>query len=187
MFECLNWPFIILQLYSLWPAGNNSVSLSLALPCRDYPVITIWHNLSEQQSPWPNRVVLHSVWPEGFLFVFTTGTGQNVVWEWEGEVGVSGPNLFHYTGCGRVIVATTFCRDLLWQELVSGLTMRVSMAAAMQATITYHYPHLLLKVIAHIKRTDINAAFSGQPSLVKATSNVFTVPFHCNGCMHFFL
>lgn len=86
---------------------NNTVCVLLPLLRRDYPVITIWHGRSQQQSPWPNWVILHSVWPDGFLLVPTTGMGQKAVWEWEGEVGISGPHLlFHSTDCGRVIVAT---------------------------------------------------------------------------------
>lgn len=65
---------------------NDRGSVSLPLLGRDYPVITFRHSRSQQRSPWPNWVVLHSVWPDGFLFVPTTRMGQKVLWEWGGEV-----------------------------------------------------------------------------------------------------
>lgn len=97
---------------------NNPVCVLLPLLRRDYPVITIWHCRSQQQSPWPNWVILHSVWPDGFLSVPTTGMGQKAVWEWEGEVGIPGPHLlFHFTDCGRVIVATNCSGCQEWPML----------------------------------------------------------------------
>lgn len=52
----------------------------------DYPVTTLWQSRSQQRSPQPDWVVLHSVWPDGVLFVPTTGMGQKVVWEWGREL-----------------------------------------------------------------------------------------------------
>lgn len=139
VFLCTNVLFIIItHLYSLLLAtsGNNRVSVSLALFCRDYPVITIRHGLSEQQSPPPNWVALHSVWPEGFLFVSTTGTGRNAVWERErGSWGFrSKPTVpLHW-------LWESYCSSNLLQicslRQEDGLTMRARMTAATQAAIT---------------------------------------------------
>lgn len=106
---------------------NGSRCVIASFSREDYPEITIGHGRSQPPSPWPNCVVLCSVWPDGFLSVPNNrngtesgmgGVGGGVAWG--GELGFH-IHPFHLNGCGRVIVATNWSCHQLWSSTTTSV------------------------------------------------------------------